>query len=333
MPKPAAVLISDVHYNLPNLKLADAALRQAILKANELNVQLWICGDLHDTKANIRGECLNALIKTLMLANKKPRILVGNHDRINEKSEEHSLTILDGFYAEVIDKPMRTANGVYFIPYNHDSASAAAYIHTIARNSTIIAHQGITGSNMGDYVIDKSAFSPQDVAGHRVISGHYHARQTIKLPDGGTWDYIGNPFTVSYGEANDPEKGFQILMDDGSLEFVPANLRKHVVIESDASLEKAFLVTPTPKPDDLVWVKVSDTKEKLQGITKDYVKMYLHLNENQSLRLDLIPDEAETTTTKPNLSNPELLDSLIDSLTNTSDECKTRLKEKWKSYA
>ena len=50
---PIAVLISDIHYNINTLPVADAALRQAIAKANELDVVLIVTGDLHDTKANL----------------------------------------------------------------------------------------------------------------------------------------------------------------------------------------------------------------------------------------------------------------------------------------
>ena len=38
MKKPVAVIISDVHYSLKTLELADAAMRLAIAKANNLDV-------------------------------------------------------------------------------------------------------------------------------------------------------------------------------------------------------------------------------------------------------------------------------------------------------
>jgi len=182
----------------------------------------------------------------------------------------------------------------------------------------LIMHQGITGSNSGEYIQDKSAITKDDVAGMRVISGHYHARQTIELPDGGKWDYIGNPYTTNFGEANDPPKGFQILMDDGSLEFVPTNLRKHVVMELDLSRYEQFVNNPN-FGDDLVWLKVKGTKEQLANFKKPF-----------DCRLDLIPLDTVTQASAQNLTQTELLDQLIDSLTNTSDESKARLKQTWK---
>ena len=62
---PTAVLISDVHYSLQTLPLADKVMRMAIDKANSLGVPLIVAGDLHDTKANMRAECVNAMIRDI----------------------------------------------------------------------------------------------------------------------------------------------------------------------------------------------------------------------------------------------------------------------------
>ena len=69
---PIAVLISDVHYNLQNLKVADAAMNLAIDKALDLGIDLIVAGDLHDTKANLRGECVSVMRKTFKRCVSKP---------------------------------------------------------------------------------------------------------------------------------------------------------------------------------------------------------------------------------------------------------------------
>ncbi len=63
--KPIAVIISDVHYDLNTLEVADAALTKAVSKANDLDVMLIICGDLHNTKANLRAECIDAMYEAV----------------------------------------------------------------------------------------------------------------------------------------------------------------------------------------------------------------------------------------------------------------------------
>jgi DNA repair exonuclease SbcCD nuclease subunit len=353
MNNPVAVLISDVHYNMHTLPLADAAMRHAILIANDLEIPLIVAGDLHDTKANLRGECMNAMRTTFnSLDSKLPcYILRGNHDAINEKSEEHSIGFLevgrvyeDGCTPyeaehEIIIKPgfyneLGCVNGksVHVVPYQHDPEAVREYLKKVDKGSCIIMHQGLQGSNMGDYIQDKSAINHEDVADFRVISGHYHARQDIKTgrPQKGCvglFSYIGNPYTMSYGEANDPEKGFQILMDDGSLEFVSTNLRKHVVI--DTVVHDLVAIPYQHKPGDLLWFKCRGTREELRSISRELIAGNYDINEG--FKLDLIPEDVTSNT--PILtakSNDELMDSLIDSLTSTSDARKVRLKELWR---
>lgn len=366
-----AILISDIHYSLNTLELADAAMRQAINKANELNVPLIVAGDLHDSKANMRAECVNRMLETFSLCETTCYILRGNHDQINEKSEEHALEFLNGkeavrddfgspaAYIFVVDKPgyfndLGTVNArsVHLIPYHHSPDALRNYLKKVDKGSLIIMHQGVRGSNAGEYIQDKSAINKEDVSEFRVISGHYHTRQTIKcrpLPRCiagsfeaireehalhnrgiGKWDYIGNPYTLNFAEANDPPKGFQILMDDGSLEFVPTNLRKHVKLELEGY--NLDLIsgpgTDTINPEDLVWVQVIGTKEQLARHTKQSVSKKIGID---NFRLDLIPVDDSKVLSEPQKqrTQTELLDDLVDAA-NATDDCKARLKQMWR---
>lgn len=326
MNKPIAVLISDIHYNMHTIKLADAAMRQAITKANELNVPLIVAGDLHDTKANLRGECVSAMIKTFQTAEQEPIVLIGNHDKINEKSDEHSLEFLKP-YVHLIEKPQYYHDlGLGLIPYQHDIEYLKRCLEC-GLGKFVIMHQGLQGSHMGEYIQNKSAINTSDVSGLRVISGHYHNRQTIDLSNGGKWDYIGNPYTLSWDEANDPEKGFQILYADGSIEFVPTNLRKHRIFEvSYKGLNTLKRIEI--KENDLYWIKVSGIKEELSTVTRSRISLELG---TEVFKLTLHPLEAQSNTNVlKNSTQEELMDSLIDSLTNTTQDAKDRLKNKWK---
>jgi hypothetical protein len=199
----------------------------------------------------------------------------------------------------------------------------------------LILHQGLTKSNSGHYIQDKSALSPEDVAGRRVVSGHYHTRQTIDLPDGGKWDYIGNPYTLNFAEASDPEKGFQILYDDGSLEFVPTNLRKHIVVEMPVDIMSELtggMINIDLGPQDLLWLKVRGSAEQLTGLSKEGVAKVLGLK--QSFRFELQPNEVKTQTPQGKQQTiTEVMDQLIDSLTETSIERKKRLRAMWRDFA
>lgn len=335
MSKPLAVLISDVHYNINTLELADAAVNQAVDKANELKIPLIVAGDLHDTKANMRAECMNRMIHTFARAKTQVYILRGNHDSVNEKSHMHALGFLAP-YATIIwsqSSNVVVLKGIYFIPYQHDADNCRALIAKVQKNSIIIMHQGLRGSSSGEYIQDKSAINYEDVSDFRVISGHYHTRQDIKTGRArkgavGLFSYIGNPYTLNFAEANDPQKGFQILMSDGTLEFVPTNLREHKVIDITVEQLKGNSIF-LGEDCDLVWVKIRGVKERLREITKQQVKYDLDIN--QDFRLDLIPtDIASFKIDTANKTQQEILDEIITSKVDLRDETKSKLKNLWK---
>lgn len=334
--KPAnkiAVIISDVHYSINTLELADNAMRQAITKANKLKVPLIIAGDLNDTKAIMRAECVNAMIKTFNLCQSPPYFLVGNHDRINERASDHSLNFLRQF-GYMIDTPVKQHKLGYLIPYYHDPEELKSYLKTLPKGSQLIMHQGIQGTNSGDYIQDKSALTTEDVASFRVISGHYHTRQQIRLPDSGVWDYVGNPYTLNFAEANDPEKGFRILDADGLLTFVPTNLRKHVVLDVTPIANGGIQITGKVPPEDiksadLVKIRLRGTREKLSSFTKEVVSGYF--KEISSFRLEYIyNDSKQEIKENKSLSQSETLDAIIDS-TNSSEDGKIILKNMWRA--
>ena len=326
--KSKAVIISDVHYNMTNLPLADAAMEQAITLANLRGTPLIIAGDLHDTKANLRGECVHAMITAVSRAKHVVYILRGNHDQISEKSQAHSLEFLRP-YATIIDYEQEHL-GLHFIPYANDPSCIRAYLSQVPVGSTLIMHQGIKDANSGEYYQDKSAITHADVADYRVISGHYHYRQVIGTGKGNTFSYVGNPYTLNFGEASDPQKGFQVLHEDGSLEFIPTNLRRHVVINVIIN-DKGDLIADkrTANPEDLVWVKVTGDAHKIAEWGKESIGRALFLP--GAFRYEATPDVTQTQsdTLSSSLRQADLLDKMIDE-SNLPDERKKALKDLWK---
>lgn len=338
---PLAVIAGDIHYSLSTLLVADAAVRLAIDKANELNVPFIANGDTHDSKANLRAECVNAMIETFKLCKVKPYINVGNHCKINSKSEGHALNFLHPF-ANVVDEPLFVDEiKSYIIPYYDNSKELSKYLKTIPENSRILIHQGILGSNSGDYFQDHSAIHKNELNNFRTIASHYHSRQDIECgrPQKGTvglLSYIGNPYTLTFGEANDLPKGFQVLYDDGTLEFVPTNLRKHVIWE--LSFESQNLVPkpcPTINPEDLLWVKIHGTREQLARLTKAKLAPYVPI---ENYKLELIPTDNVGILTIPTnsvgiLKQEELLDNIIANISNLTIEQQKTLQSLWRQYA
>lgn len=318
-----AVIISDVHYNLQTLPLADAAMRQAINKANELEVPLIVSGDLHDTKANLRGECVKTMIETFRLCEQQPYVIVGNHDLINEKSTEHSLEFLRS-YVSIVDLPTTLVElDLSLIPYQNDVKKAIS-VFKVQPTNKIICHQGLKTSLMGDYIQDHSAIDKDDVSNFRVISGHYHYRQDIKIgrPQKdcvGLWSYVGNPYTLTWGEANDPEKGYQILHSDGTLKFVPTNLRKHVIIECTPQNYMDKIITA--QSDDLLWIKMTGTVNDV--VTRKDISTWLN-RETFKFTFDYIPQHLLVETAL-NQTQEQILDGMLDKLPNSD-----KMKAMWR---
>lgn len=328
--KPIAVIINDVHVSLKTLKESIAALKMAMDKAEQLDVPLIINGDLHDTKANLRGECTNSMIEVFENAKCSIELNIGNHDRLNEKSTAHSLNFLAPFCNFIITEPKEFSfegSHFYIIPYYDDVNSLREYLKTIPKGSTLIMHQGLNGSDSGEYFQDRSALNPEDVSDFRVISGHYHRRQDIKVGPPrkgavGLWSFVGNPYTLTFAEANDPEKGFAVLYDDGLLEFVPTNLRKHVklCLEIDEGGLSDGQGAEKIRSGDLVWAVVYGPSDLLIRVTKEFLGL------PQPFRLELVStDKLKTTETPKKLD----FDSVID-VSAIEHARKTRLKTLWK---
>jgi DNA repair exonuclease SbcCD nuclease subunit len=321
MSKPTAVLISDTHYTVASLEVADTAYTAAIDEAARLKVPLIDAGDLTNDKAILRGEVVNRLIKRMkyaMLKDVPVYLIVGNHSLINEKGAEHTLGFLSP-YANVIDAPFRVKNMV-LIPYMSQPPTSFEF----AKGTILIMHQGFLGAKMGEYIQDKSSISPELVKDYTVLSGHYHTHQTI-----GTVTYVGTPYTTSFAEANDPPKGILILNEDGTYTRKILNLRKHAVI--NLTLDAPYDL-PQINQDDLVWVKLHGAASELQKINKKELGTKLGLKD---YRLELIPTKVDSEPQNrhnQNMSPQALLDDLIDKMAE-KDEFKAAIKSLWREIA
>jgi len=319
---PLFVLISDIHFSVSTLTLASKALRAALKKATELNVPLIIAGDTNDTKALLRAEVANELISILKYTLIPVYILRGNHDQISEKETAHSLEFLKPYVKIVETLSFIPNTNIHLMPYQSDPQNVEEYVKLIPKGSILIMHQGVKGAWMGDYIQDKTSVDPSIFEGITVFSGHYHRAHSI-----GSVTYIGNPYTLSFGEATDGPKGFMVVNSDGSYERIHLDfLRKHIVIDQKAS----HLYKVNVNPQDLVSVKIRGFESELLKITKEYIKTQV-LNGHENFKLELIfTENLQVNEIKENLSPEFILDDIIDKTPET-DEQKNILKQLWRS--
>jgi len=328
MKRPIFVAISDVHFTLNTLSLATEAFKSAIDKAAELNVPLIDCGDLTNDKAILRAEVVNRLLELHDYADSKKVdifYLIGNHSLLNEKVPGvHSLK----FLPTTIETPMvgKFKNTlVQFIPYQSDAQVIKDLLPNIPKNALIVMHQGVKGAFMGDYIQDKSSIEPEEFNGFTVFSGHYHRHQTV-----GAVTYIGNPYTLTFGEANDGPKGYLVVYDDGSYEQEILPLRKHVIKEIDITHTDFFeaKLHDVYNTSDLIWLKVTGPRSQLAQLDKNHVGKYLFGHQN--FKLDKIPtDSIEFKPIDKKMTENQILDHLIENL-GENDNKKKELKKLWR---
>lgn len=320
--RPIAVLISDIHYNINTLELADKSLRMAINRASQLGVELYLCGDTHDTKDLMRGKVVNQMIETFKWAQQtgvRVNVLVGNHDRLHEKSPAHALEFLRE-YVELQEDPVYySSEGLGLIPYCATQEEFKTALSSFPKGFTILIHQGVKGGNQGHYIQDHSAVTVEDLQGYRTIGGHYHNHHTI-----GNHTFVGNSYTLNFGEANDHIKGFCVLYSDGTLEHVPTHLRKHIVVER--TFETRLEPIATYKPGDFVWLKITGASLDLDTIQRN--ELCKNLCIDPSFKLDLIPTDQKIVRMdhKVRQSVSEVFDSMIDSSSESGTQ-KVALKE------
>lgn len=327
MTTPLAVLISDIHFSVQTLSLASVSLRRARSRASELGVPLIVAGDLIDGKAILRGEVANALIEILTDKEDAPvwtYVIVGNHDRINEKDAAHSLNFLKAYTGiTVVDSPYYELSvDAWLIPYTHDTDGLKKQLDLIKAGSRIIMHQGLMTAKMGHYVVDKTSLEKEVFKDYRVISGHYHIPQDIKCGRArkgsvGLFSYIGSPYTQSFSEAAGPARGYAVLNDDGTLTRESIGLREHMIVELDyKELDRARGL----KPDTILWLRVTGPESELRKLDKVAIGEIILGHSNY--KLELIPTEGEKVKAEPEkkLTGPELLDKIIDSSGETEEQ-------------
>lgn len=332
-PTPIAVITGDVHFTVKTLNLATEVVLKAKEAAKRLNVPLILNGDTLDTKAIIRGECSNRLIELLNDSSVEIIVNTGNHDLLSEKSDEHVLHFLKP-YATVVDFPTNF-NDFWVVPYYSDNQALKNALEKIPSGRILIMHQGVETADLGHYVLDKSSLPKEYYDRFRVIGSHYHKRQDIQCGEHqkglvSTFSYCGSPYTLSFGEAHDGPKGFNILYSDGSLELVPLDLPKHVVTERTTST--IYDTIEGLKAHDHLMLKVTGTEEELRLLNKQEIGLK-HLG-HSNFRLDLIPTTivVQTKEVAVELTESELLDNIIEALDGT-ETYKADLKDLWRNLA
>lgn len=237
---PVALLLNDIHVSKDNIPEFQANWNEAleICKTHGIT-DMVIGGDLWQSRA---GQTLNTLLavrQAIIKATSSGIMLTiaeGNHDLVDQESllgyghifsEYPNVEAVDVYTAiELSDTVV-----LYVMSYFPENGSFTEKLQHIEQTdfdtncyNILYIHEGINGAlaTSSDKELPANLFEKWD----SVLVGHYHDRCKIKHTN---IEYIGSSRQHNFGE--DEEKGYTIVYDDGSIEFIKnqANIRYKVL--------------------------------------------------------------------------------------------------------
>lgn len=247
MSQPIALLINDIHISKDTISEFELNWNEMLSVCARNHIyDIIVGGDMFTSRSSQTLAVLLAVKRALDRAVRNGlyvTIAEGNHDKVDLKSVEgyNHLWIGQKDIDIVDDFRLISWNSCDFailvISYFPESSEFIKHFEKACENLEgfkkdeviLYLHEGIHGA-LGSFEIEGEL--PQDIfAGFKVVlCGHYHNRIRIK---GTNIEYIGSSRQHNFGE--DEEKGYTIIFDDGSFEFVKNQVNtRYKVIEVDA---------------------------------------------------------------------------------------------------
>jgi DNA repair exonuclease SbcCD nuclease subunit len=241
------------------------------------------CGDWHHNRSEISVNTLQTSADILTILEKYNKIMIlGNHDiyykhRIDVNSlsifkDRKNITIIDNIYTiNAFDKT------ITLCPWNTS-------IDNIPKSDIIFGHFEIKSFKMNAYKVCEEGLGINELLDKSslVISGHFHHRHE-KVSAKGTILYVGNPFQMDFGDANNSKGAYILDLDDLKYSFIENNISPKYHKISLSELVECGKIT-------------DDIRNKLNN---NIVKLKIDRNISQ--------EDLSVLTSKLNQLNPEVL--------------------------
>lgn len=314
-----SLIIGDIHVKVSNLdvnaKLFDII--EELIKDKPKEIwNIILLGDVYDTKAIIRSEAQNFLINRLERLSKYNKyILTGNHDYENLNCINSAIEPLD-----LINRVCVVSHGEYdehlnaiFMPYRHTNDEFIKELSNAINSSggkcnnktVVFCHQGFLGFDMGTGILDKTSVDPAILPKLKYIVGHYHAAQ-----EKDNINYLGTPFSHSFGEANQNKQIAILDHDTGILEYIPMNdkLPQHYKLIYNKDGVYPYKI----KDGDFVEILVDCGENDVTILTKDVVAESLgKVNCNVRVKYNILNSEKNIRLNE-NLAHEQMLKQYLD---------------------
>lgn len=286
MKKASFLLLNDIHASDSNLPEFNLNWAEAIELCDKRGIdKIIIGGDLFQSRAAQTLNVLLAVYKAMELAMANGidvLIANGNHDKVNQEEimgychifgKHKNVTVVDDIVTASVNPGQYSYIHVMgYFPENGTFTSRLEGLKLEIKSQgwegthVLYIHEGISGAlaMLTDKELPVEIFEGFD----KVLVGHYHNRTKIK---GTNIEYIGSSRQHNFGE--DEEKGYTILFDDGSMEFVQnqANTRYRVIEVDYAKLNDNFIESIKEMSQDnklKIKIKINCTKTQAPNINK-----------------------------------------------------------------
>lgn len=300
---PTALLLNDIHVSKDNIPEFQKNWDEALQICKEHGIaDMIIGGDLWLSRSSQTLSTLMAVRQAVIKATKQGVVLTiaeGNHCKVDQESllgyshlfsEYPNVYVVDDY--TVFDLSNRVA--LYVMSYFPESGSFSKRLEEILstdfdeyRHNILYIHEGINGalSTPNEKELPTKIFDKFD----SVLVGHYHNRCKIKDTH---IEYIGASRQHNFGE--DEEKGYTILYDDGSYEFVKnkVNVRYKVVDISVKDINSKFM----DQLDDWQATGLYKVKTRINCTSKEVSSIDKQkLIQAGATKVEIVTEETEVT--------------------------------------
>jgi exonuclease SbcD len=274
---PIALLINDIHASKDNIDDFTVNWEEAVEHAIERNIKhIIIGGDLWQSRAGQTLNVLMAVKRAILLATNAGITLTiaeGNHCKVDQEAIAGYSHIFSEYpLVHVVDVcsviPLTTKLNLFVMSYFPENGSfiqrynkiveIAQRDHSNATNYLYI-HEGINGAlaTASDKELPANIFDVFDMT----FVGHYHDRTRIK---GTNIYYIGASRQHNFGE--DAEKGYTIINDDGSVDFIKNAINKRYATYSVKAADIEDYMKTFKSAADAIKIRIEGTTEELAAL-------------------------------------------------------------------
>ena len=273
--KPVAVISTDWHIEEQTIGQVLDLIDQKIKLAQGLKIKTLIClGDVFESRKAQKESVLNcftSILDKIHSAKMKLWVIPGNHDKTDYSSYSSFLDPFTHHPALSLFKEPQIVSNFIFLPFISediwikDLEEIKAFIDPEPLNTfSLFSHVAVNGSINNDSSIVESRINAGLLKDFKkVFLGHYHNAQQ-PLPN-----VFHLPAIKQKNFGENTEKGFIILYDDHSTEFVKSKFKEYVTIAVDANAldaESLSRLTEETPEDVNLRVEVSGTTEQIKSL-------------------------------------------------------------------